>query len=241
MDFSWYLIIFSFIAFLYASVGHGGASGYIALMTLLAFQQEQIKSNALFLNLFVSLIAFIQFYRKQEFPLNLFLLLISVSMPAAFIGGMWSLEDKVFKIILGIVLLVPIARLLGLFSKLHFEVKKTNFVIIIIGFIIGLLSGLLGIGGGILLSPLLILLGWCTIKQTAAISSVFIFLNSLSGLLGMSTNSIHLSENIYLILVFTLIGGLLGGYFGSKVFKKQWIEYTLALVLIIACYKLFTT
>jgi uncharacterized membrane protein YfcA len=88
--------MFSFIAFLYASVGHGGASGYIALMTLLAFQQEQIKSNALFLNLFVSLIAFIQFYKKQEFPLNLFLVLISVSMPAAFIGGMWAIEDKIF-------------------------------------------------------------------------------------------------------------------------------------------------
>jgi uncharacterized membrane protein YfcA len=129
----------------------------------------------------------------------------------------------------------------GLLKIKYFEVKKTNLVIIIIGIIIGILSGLLGIGGGILLSPLLILLGWCTIKQTAAISSVFIFLNSLSGLLGMSTRGIHFSENIYLILVFTLIGGLLGGYFGSKVFKKQWIEFTLALVLMIACYKLFTT
>ena len=241
MEFSWYLILFSVVAFLYASVGHGGASGYIALMTLLAFPQSEIKSNALFLNLFVSLISFTQFYKKEEFPLKLFLVLISVSIPMAFIGGMWSLEDKLFKIILGIVLLVPIARFLGMFSKFHFEVERTNLLLILMGLIIGLLSGLLGIGGGILLSPLLILLGWCTVKQTAAISSVFIFVNSLSGLLGMSTNSVHLSQNIYMILGFTILGGLIGGYFGSKVFKKQWIEYTLAVVLMTACYKLFTT
>ena len=241
MEFFWYLPLFSIIAFLYASVGHGGASGYIAFMTLMAFPQEEIKSNALFLNLFVSLIAFSQFYRREDFPVRLFLILIAVSIPTAFLGGMWSLDAQIFRVFLGIVLLVPIVRFLGLFPQAQIHIQMTNFLLIMIGLIIGLLSGLLGIGGGILLSPLLIITGWCSIKQTAAVSSVFIFVNSLSGLMGMSTKAIHLSDNIYFILGFTIAGGLAGGYFGSKVFKKKWIEVTLAVVLLIACFKLFTS
>jgi len=238
-----YLILFLFlvVAFLYASVGHGGASGYIALMTIFAFPQNEIKTNALFLNIFVSFIAFTQFFKKEEFPFKLFFILIVSSVPMAFFGGIWTLDNRWYKIILGLILLIPTTKFLGFFPKMQFQMKQNFLLLIVLGLIIGLLSGLLGIGGGIILSPILILLGWCTVKQTAGVSAIFIFVNSLAGLLGKSFSTLQFSENIVQMLIFTIIGGGLGGFFGAKKFKIQWIQYTLALVLIMACFKLFTT
>ena len=234
------LLLFSVVAFLYASVGHGGASGYIALMAIFAFPQTEIKTNALFLNIFVSFISFTQFFKKEEFPFNLFFILIIFSIPMAFLGGMWTLDNRWYKIILGLILFIPIVKFLGFFPKMQFQVKQNLLLVIVLGLLIGLLSGLLGIGGGIILSPILILLGWCTVKQTAAVSAIFIFVNSLAGLLGKSFATLQFSENIVQILIFTLFGGIFGGFFGAKKFKIQWIQYTLAFVLIIACFKLFT-
>lgn len=235
------LLLFSVVAFFYASVGHGGASGYIALMAIFAFPQTEIKTNALFLNIFVSFISFTQFFKKEEFPFNLFFILIIFSIPMAFLGGMWTLDNKWYKIILGLILFIPIVKFLGFFPKMQFQMKQNLLLLIILGLVIGLLSGLLGIGGGIILSPILILLGWCTVKQTAAVSAIFIFVNSLAGLFGKSFATLQFSENIVQILIFTLFGGIFGGFFGAKKFKIQWIQYTLAIVLIIACFKLFTT
>ncbi|WP_164110368.1 MULTISPECIES: TSUP family transporter [Sphingobacterium] len=234
-------LLFATVAALYASVGHGGASGYIALMALFAFPQSEIKTNALFLNLFVSLIAFSQYYKKKYFPYKLFFTLVACSIPMAFLGGMWTLNDKVYKVILGIILLIPVAKFLGLIPNYNFNVKQNIPLTVVLGITIGLLSGLLGIGGGIILSPILILLGWCGVKQTSAVSAIFIFVNSLSGLLGKSTDGLHLSGNILPILIFTIIGGLIGSYLGSKKFRVQWIKNILAVVLLIACFKLFTT
>lgn len=234
------LLLFSVVAFLYASVGHGGASGYIALMAIFAFPQTEIKTNALFLNIFVSFISFTQFFKKEEFPFNLFFILIIFSIPMAFLGGMWTLDNRWYKIILGLILFIPIVKFLGFFPKMQFQVKQNLLLVIVLGLLIGLLSGLLGIGGGIILSPILILLGWCTVKQTAAVSAIFIFVNSLAGLLGKSFATLQFSENIVQILIFTLFGGIFGGFFGANKFKILWIQYTLAFVLIIACFKLFT-
>lgn len=237
------LLYFSFalIAFMYASVGHGGASGYLALMALYAFPQAEIKTNALFLNLFVSLISFIQYYKKETFPLQLFLLLIIFSVPAAFVGGMYNLHDRWFKMLLAIVLLIPIAKFLGAIPLKNFEVKVSLKLIILFGISIGLLSGLLGIGGGIILSPILLLLGWCDVKQTVAVSALFIFVNSFAGLLGKSITEIQFSNNIFQLLITTILGAFVGAYLGSKKFKNQWIKTMLAVVLLIACIKLIFT
>jgi len=168
-------------------------------------------------------------------------MLIVFSIPMAFVGGMWTLDNKWYKIILGLILFIPIVKFLGFFPKMQFQVKQNLLLVIVLGLLIGLLSGLLGIGGGIILSPILILLGWCTVKQTAAVSAIFIFVNSLAGLLGKSFATLQFSENIVQILIFTLFGGILGGFFGANKFKILWIQYTLAFVLIIACFKLFNT
>ena len=101
---------------------------------------------------------------------------------------------------------------------MQFQVKQNLLLVIVLGLLIGLLSGLLGIGGGVILSPILILLGWCTVKQTAAVSAIFIFVNSLAGLLGKSFATLQFSENIVQILIFTLFGGILGGFFGANKF-----------------------
>ena len=131
------LLLFSVVAFLYASVGHGGASGYIALMAIFAFPQSEIKSNALFLNLFVSFISFTQFFKKEEFPFKLFFMLIVFSIPMAFLGGMWTLDNKWYKIILGLILFIPIVKFLGFFPKMQFQVKQNLLLVIVLGLLIG--------------------------------------------------------------------------------------------------------
>ena len=173
------------IAFLYASVGHGGASGYLALMAIFSVAPEVMKPTALLLNLFVSSVSFIQFYRGGHFKWKIFLPLAVASVPMAFAGGLVTVDGRIYKNILGLLLLIPIVRFLFFANIKVEEMKKSNVALsVLIGAVIGFLSGLIGIGGGIILSPVLLLLKWTDQKQTAAISAAFIFVNSLSGLFG---------------------------------------------------------
>ena len=159
------IIIFYFllflVAFLYASVGHGGASGYLALMAIWGIAPEVMKPTALLLNLFVSLTSFIQFYRGGHFRWKLFLPFAIASVPMAFVGGMITVDADIYKKILGILLLVPIIRFLFFKNIQVSEIRKADIALsLLIGAAIGFLSGLIGIGGGILLSPALLLLKW---------------------------------------------------------------------------------
>lgn len=237
-----YIILFC-VAFLYASVGHGGASGYLALMALYGIAPAEMKPTALVLNLFVSLTSFIQYYRGHYFKKDLFLTVALASIPFAFLGGMVVLEDNLYKKILGVLLLIPIIRFFFFKSPSDEELKPYNKAgAIAIGSVVGFLSGVIGIGGGIILSPLLILLKWTNQKQTAAISAAFIFVNSLAGLGGMLTQGISFNSNMILYIAVAFTGGLLGAYFGSKKFNQEAIKYVLATVLLVAAYKLlFTT
>ena len=236
-----YILLF-LVAFLYSSVGHGGASGYLALMAIFSFAPDIMKPTALLLNLFVSLTSFIQFYRGKHFNWKIFLPFAITSVPMAYIGGLITVDDNIYKKILGILLIIPIIRFLFFANMNVEEIKKSNLALsLLIGAAIGFLSGLIGIGGGIILSPVLLLLKWTDMKQTAAISAIFIFVNSLSGLAGQLQKGIDFSPDMYAYVGVAFAGGLCGAYFGSLKLNQNFLKYLLAFVLIIASYKLLFT
>lgn len=238
-DLSLFFGLLFLVAVLYASVGHGGASGYLALMALFSVAPNVMKPTALLLNLFVSATSFIQFYRGNHFKWKLFLPFAIASIPMAFLGGLILVDGSIYKKILGLLLLIPVARFL-IFPQFDIsEIKKSNVVLsLLIGAIIGLLSGMIGIGGGIILSPVLLLLKWTDQKQTAAISAAFIFVNSVAGLAGQLTKGIHFSADMFLYVAIAFAGGMVGAYFGAHKFKQTVLKNVLAVVLMMAAYKL---
>ncbi|MEJ7780677.1 MAG: sulfite exporter TauE/SafE family protein [Daejeonella sp.] len=230
------------VAMLYSSVGHGGASGYLALMAIYAFTPDVMKPTALILNLFVSLTSFIQFYRAEHFKWKIFLPFALASIPMAFAGGLLLLDASVYKKILGCLLFIPVIRFLFFANVPDHELKKTNvFLSVFIGCLIGFISGLIGIGGGIILSPILLLLKWTNQKQTAAISALFIFVNSLSGLAGQLTQGINISHDMISYVAVAFMGGLCGAYLGALKFNQVILKNTLAVVLMMAGWKLIFT
>lgn len=239
--FIFYILLF-FVAFLYSSVGHGGASGYLALMAIYAISPEVMKPTALILNLFVSLTSFIQFYRGKHFKWNIFLPLALASIPMAFAGGLVTMDADFYKKILGLLLFIPIVRFLFYKNIPADEIRKnTIWLSILLGSGIGFLSGLIGIGGGIILSPVLLLLKWADQKQTAAISALFIFVNSFSGLAGHMYKGLNLSPDMISFVAIAFTGGLCGSYFGSLKFNQNILKNTLAIVLLVAGIKLIFT
>lgn len=243
MDIQFIFILLLFVvAFLYASVGHGGASGYLALMALFSMSPAFMKPTALLLNLFVSLSAFILFYRGGHFKWKLFLPFALASVPLSFLGGMIALDADAYKKILGALLLIPVFRMLFFRNADEQELKDgTTGLSLLIGAIIGFLSGLIGIGGGIILSPVLLMLKWTNQKQTAAISALFIFVNSLAGLGGQLSKGIVVESEMFIFAGIAFVGGSLGGWLGASRFNQQILKYLLAVVLLMAALKLLLT
>lgn len=238
----YFLLLLFIVAFLYAAVGHGGASGYLALMALFGMAPEFMKPTALLLNLFVSLSAFVLFYKEGHFKWKVFLPFALASIPFSFIGGMISLDASIYKKVLGVLLLIPIIRLIAFPNTDNNDLKKsTLFISLLIGACIGFLSGLIGIGGGIILSPVLLLLAWTNQKQTAAISALFIFVNSMSGLAGQLTKGIDFKHEMFILVGVAFVGGLIGAWFGARKFNQNILKYLLASVLLMASIKLLLT
>lgn len=236
-----YIVLF-IVAFLYASVGHGGASGYLALMALYGVAPQEMKPTALVLNLFVSMISFLQYYSGGHFKARIFIPIALASIPCAFLGGMLDVDVVVYKRMLGVLLLFPVFRFFFFKNVEDSELKKPDLTIsLAAGAVIGLLSGMIGIGGGIILSPVLILLKWTNQKQTAAISAAFIFVNSVAGLGGMLTQGVTFTAGMWSYIAVAFAGGLLGAYIGAKKFNHEILKYVLATVLLVAAYKLLFT
>lgn len=231
------------VAFLYSSVGHGGASGYLALMAIFSVSPLIMKPTALLLNLFVSSVSFIQFYRGGHFRWKIFWPFALASIPLSFVGGTMAIENVIYKKILGILLLIPVIRFFFFKNADPKDQKETNIPLsLLIGGIIGLLSGMIGIGGGIILSPVLLLLKWTDQKQAAAISAAFIFVNSVAGLGGQLVKGFTFNNDMIAYVIVAFAGGLCGAYFGALKFPQTVLKNVLACVLALACYKLlFTT
>lgn len=229
------------VAFLYASVGHGGASGYLALMALFSFTPSVMKSSSLILNIFVSFISFYQYYKGDHFKWKLFWPFIITSIPASFVGAYITLDALIYKRILGVLLVFPILRLFGALGKESDDIKEVRWIwALLIGAIIGLLSGMIGIGGGIILSPVILLLHWGNMKQTAAVSALFIFVNSIAGLSGLLLKGTVIDNHVYIWLLVAIAGGMAGAYFAKQQFSNKMLKILLAVVLVIASVKLLT-
>jgi uncharacterized membrane protein YfcA len=237
----YFLFALPVVAFLYASIGHGGASGYLALMALFSFATKDMKFIALVLNLFVSGIGFYFFWKKGFFRWNLFWPFAISSIPAAYLGGLWHVNMTSYKYLLSAFLFFAVSKMMIDYNKVQKDLKPVKLELALaIGAIIGLMSGLIGIGGGIILSPVILLLGWGRMKETAAVSALFIFVNSLSGLIGlMSYNTIQISVGwIGIVICVAVFGGLLGAWWGSSILNNKVLKMLLAIVLGMAAVKL---
>ncbi len=236
------LPIFFLVAFMYAMVGHGGASGYLALFALLGFAQPQVAPIALSLNIVVSTTGFVNYYRGRHFSLQLLLPFVVASIPGAFIGGWIPISSQLFSFLLGIALFLASLRIFILRDIREKPLKEGDRTIwmlgLPIGFVLGFFSGLLGIGGGIFLSPVILLLRWADAKKTAAVSSAFILLNSISGLFGHIARGNFYWETALTLAGVVFMGGFLGSYLGSRQMKVAGVQTALGFVLIIASIKL---
>ncbi len=239
MDSTLLIVLIAFVAFAYAMVGHGGASGYLALMALAGMSVVVMRPTALVLNLFVSAISFTQYARAGHFKWSTFWPFALLSMPAAWFGAHVVLDPLIYKRILAVCLLFAVARLFGLLGK-----GKDGFVPIplalglVIGVVLGFVSGMIGIGGGILLSPVLLLLNWADMKTTAATSALFIFVNSAAGFAGAFGNGETLSTEMIPWIIAAVLGGLLGSWIGAKRLNELRLKHALGVVLLFASVKL---
>ncbi len=229
------------VAFLYSSVGHGGASGYIATLTLSGFAVSAIKPLALVLNCLVACIGAVQFWRAGFFSWRLFWPFALLSVPAAFLGGAMHMRADVFKTLVGTVLLFSAAR----FFFKQAEPSKVSPpplpVALGTGAGIGLLSGLTGTGGGIFLTPLLLLRSWARTKQAASVSALFILVNSIAGLAGYLASRQSMPPVAGAMAASAVCGGVFGAHFGSRRFPVRVMQRLLAIVLVLAGFKLIFT
>lgn len=230
---------FFLIALLYSMTGHGGGSGYIAIMALLGMAPQEIKPLALGMNIIVSAVATVHFYRAGHFKQALFLPFVLGSVPLAMLGGYLQLPTRWFNLLMGLALIFAALRI-AVKRPADLPAVSPNFgMAILAGAVIGLLSGLIGVGGGIFLTPLVLLLGWANPRQAAAVSAPFILLNSLSGLAGFSAQATQtLPPGLIWLSLAVLLGGLLGSHLGSRSLPMKAISRVLSVVLLIGGFKL---
>ena len=226
-------------AVLYSMVGHAGASGYLAAMALYSVAPAVMKPTALTLNILVAAVGTVQFVRAGRFTWSLFWPFALGSVPLAFLGGSLGLPIPLYKRLLALVLLYAAYRLFRA-APAGGEPRPARLPVAVgSGAAIGFLSGLTGVGGGIFLSPLMLIMGWADARRTAAVSVAFILVNSLAGLLGHLSSVRHLPREIGILAGVALVGGLLGSTLGSRRLPNPVLRRLLAVVLVVAAAKLF--
>jgi len=233
-------VLFLVAAALYASVGHAGASAYLAVMGLFNFAPSVMKPTALALNILVAAVATVKFHRAGLFSWRLFWPFAVVSIPAAFVGGATVLPARWYNIVVGVVLLYAAVWMFR--SSLKPFWMETHppplWAAVIAGLTIGFLSGLTGVGGGIFLSPLLLYMGWAETRATSGVAAPFILVNSIAGLLGHFSSVAQLPPNIPVWGAAAVLGGWIGASYGSKRAPAPVLRQLLSLVLIVAGVKL---
>lgn len=239
------------VAGLYSSVGHGGASGYLAVLSLFGFAPNVMATTALVLNVLVAGLSTTAYFRAGHFSWRILWPFLLGSVPAAFVGGSLKLPPGLYYLLLALTLILVAMRLFfhkqklagsaeptadGGESKTKFELRTPTGIVC--GAVLGLLSGMVGIGGGVFLTPLLLLMGWAPPKTASGISAMFIVINSIAGLIGRSsTNQLAADIQIPLILA-ALVGGTIGSHIGANVLSDRALRQVLAVVLLTAAAKL---
>lgn len=228
-------------AVLYSSVGHGGASGYLAVMALYGLDPAIMKPAALMMNIFVTLLLLGRLTRAGHFNWRLFTPFIIASIPMAFVGGTVTLQSSAYKIIVGLALLVAMWRMLVAVDN-DDNIKLPNIWIALpVGGVLGFVSGLTGVGGGIFLSPLLLLFNWTNMRGSAAIAAGFILVNSIAGIAGYATTTQQWPEGIPLLVIAALTGAIIGSELCVRRLAPGQLRKALAIVLAIAGIKMIVT
>lgn len=235
------LVLVFLIAVLYASAGFGGASGYLLAMSLFGGDPspQVMSSTALVLNVAVSSIAFLNYLHAGYFRARLLFPFLVTSLPAAFLGGTFSLPNETYRFLLYTVLTYLALRMVFLPTLAERREEALHalplWVALGSGALIGLLSGMIGIGGGIFLAPLIVLAGWGTAKQAAASAGAFIALNSLSGLAGrLVAGTFSLGDNGLPLLAAGILGALIGSRLGALQFSHATVRRLLGIILLVA-------
>ena len=232
-------IAFFLAALLYSSVGHAGASAYLAAMALVGVSTSVMRPTALALNILVSSLVIYRFNKSNLINWKKIVPFILGSVPAAFIGGSINIDTSTYNSLVGIVLTIVALQLILNKRFIEKPPKEILFVVaIFVGLVLGFLSGLTGTGGGIFLTPLLIFAGWATTKQAAGLSAVFIFANSVAGLTGNYSSFQYLPPQLPFWLIVVSIGALIGSHFGANKLPSPLLRRALGLVLLIASAKL---
>lgn len=228
------------MAVLYSSVGHAGASGYLAAMALAGLAPAVMKPTALTLNILVALVAASRFYRAGYFSWRIFLPFAATSIPFAFVGGALQLPGSVYQKLVGLALLFAAFRLwMHAAARAEAEAKPVPLpAAVALGAFIGLLSGITGVGGGIFLSPVLLLAGWAETRQASGVAAAFILVNSVAGLAGHLASVRMVPDSIYLWGAAALAGGLIGTELGRRRLATVTLRRVLSVVLVVAGLKM---
>ena len=238
---TWLLLFIAIAAILYSSVGHGGASGYLAAMALFGLEPALMKPAALTMNIFVTALVLTRMSRAGLFNWRLFVPFAIASVPMAFIGGAYTINSAAYKVMVGVALLLSMWRLLWEGNDSDRIKMPRLWVALPVGGLLGLVSGLTGVGGGIFLSPLLLFFHWTSMRGSVAIAAAFILLNSIAGLAGYATTASVWPADIPVLVITAVLGAVIGSELGLRRLAPVRLRKVLAVVLAIAGAKMIAT